>query len=87
MVLESLRKLFAPSEKKNWVQLLPLALWTANDIPGPVSGYSPHFLVFGRPPIGLGHCPPVIPEHWSQDAIQFLMRLVAVCPAKTAGQT
>ena len=70
VALDSLRKFFAQTRRKNWVQLLPLALWTANDIPGPVSGYSPHFLVFGRQPISFGDCPPVIPEHGSQDAIQ-----------------
>ena len=77
MVLDSLRKCFAQTGRKNWVQLLPLALWTANDIPGPVSGYSPDFVVLGRQPIGFGDCPPVIPEHGSQDAIQFFQRLVA----------
>ena len=45
-------------------------------MPGPVSGYSPHFLVFGRQPIGFGDCPPVIPEHASEDAISFFKRLV-----------
>ena len=45
VVLDSLRKCFAKTGRNNWVQLLPLALWTSNDIPGPVSGYSPHFLV------------------------------------------
>ena len=76
-VVDSLLKCFGKTGRKNWVQLLPLPLWTANDIPGPVSGYSPHFLVFGRQPIGFGDCSPVIPEHESQDAIQFFQRLVA----------
>ena len=57
--------------------LLPPAVWTANDIPGQVSGYSPHFLAFGRQRISFGDCLRVIPEHWSQEAIQFFQRLVA----------
>ena len=76
VALDSLRKFCAQIGKNNWVHLLPLALWTATDIPGPVSGYSPHLLVVGRQPNGFGDCLPVIPEQWSQDAIQFFHRFV-----------
>ena len=36
---------------------LPFALWGLNDLPGPIAPYSPHTLVFGRDPIGLGEVP------------------------------
>ena len=75
-VITSLRKSLMQTKKKNWVQLLPLAVWTSNDIPGVVSGYSPHYLMFGRNPIGFGDCPPVIPEHGSEDAVQFFSKLI-----------
>ena len=75
-VITSLRKFLMQTKKKNWVQLLPLAVWTSNDIPGVVSGYSPHYLMFGRNPIGFGDCPPVIPEHGSEDAVQFFSKLI-----------
>ena len=75
-VITSLRKFLMQTKKKNWVQLLPLAVWTSNDIPGVVSGYSPHYLMFGRNPIGFGDCPPVIPEHGSEDAVQFSSKLI-----------
>ena len=75
-VITSLQKFLMQTKKKNWVQLLPLAVWTSNDIPGVVSGYSPHYLKFGRNPIGFGDCPPVIPEHGSEDAVQFFSKLI-----------
>ena len=75
-VITSLRKFLMQTKRKNWVQLLPLAVWTSNDIPGVVSGYSPHHLMFGRSPIGFGDCPPVIPEHGSEDAVQFFSNLI-----------
>ena len=37
-VIAALRKFFTQTKKKNGVQLLPLAVWTSNDIPGVVSG-------------------------------------------------
>ena len=37
-VIAALRKFKRQIKKKNWVQLLPLAVWTSNDIPGVVSG-------------------------------------------------
>ena len=76
VIVDSLRKILEQTSKKRWVELLPLATWTANDLPGPVHGYSAHQLVFGRNPIGFGDCPPVIPEHGSEDAVSFFKRLV-----------
>ena len=76
MALDILENLFAKIGKPDWVRLLPLALWTFNDVPGPVSGYSRHLLVFGRQPIGFFDCPPVIPERGSEDAVSFFKRLV-----------
>ena len=64
------------TNKKNWVQLLPLAVWTSNAIPGVVSGYSPNYIMFGRNPIGFGDCPAVIPEHGAEDAVQFFSKLI-----------
>ena len=76
VVIDSLRKFLEQTRKKNWAQLLPLAVWAANDIPGPIHGYSPHFLLFGRHPIGFGDCPPVIPEHGSEDALKFFADMI-----------
>ena len=47
------------SIKHYWMESLPLALWALNDLPGAVSGYSPHRLIFGRDPVGWGDCLPV----------------------------
>ena len=69
VVIDSLRPFLQQTRKKNWARLLRLAVWPANDIPGPVHGYSPHFHLFGRHPIGFGDCLPVMPEHGSQDAV------------------
>ena len=76
MVIQSLRKVIAQSGKKNWPELLPLALWTLNDLPGP-AGYSPHRLVFGHEPMGLGDCPPISPTAGCEDALQFFERLIS----------
>ena len=41
------QKSFAQTGKaQRWIDLLPLALWCADDLPGPISGISPHRLVF-----------------------------------------
>ena len=63
-VLEALRKLawqkhFDKKEKVCWVELLPMALFILNDMPGIISPYSPHQLVFGRQPIGPFEVPPL----------------------------
>ena len=59
----------------NWLELLPLALWCLNDLPGP-AGFSPHRLVFGRAPIGFWDCPQVSVAQGSEDARTFFQRLV-----------
>ena len=45
------------SRDVSWLEALALALWGLNDLPGPVTPYSPHRLVFGRDPIGVGDLP------------------------------
>ena len=77
VVVESLRQWLLKMTSKNWAQLLRLAIWASNDIPGPISGYSPHYLVFGRNAVGFGDCPPVVPQSESTDAVGFFKKLVA----------
>ena len=61
-VVESLRQWPVKTTQQNWAQLLPLPIWAFDDIPGPVSGYSPLYLVFGHNPIEFGDCPPIVPR-------------------------
>ena len=76
VVVDSLRKLLQQAGRnRKWTDLLPLALWCANDLPGAVSGFSPHRLVFGRDPIGFGDHPPMAPDYGSEDAYQFFQRV------------
>ena len=51
-ILDILRSFLAHTRKKDWPRLLPLALWTINDVPGPVSkSFSRHLqLVFDSYP-------------------------------------
>ena len=74
LVVNSLRRYLA-ERKCHWVHALPLALWCLNDVPGVVSPYSPHRLVFGRDPIGLRNCPPHELEYGQEDALQFFDRV------------
>ena len=76
VVLDILRTFLAQTGKQDPARILPLALRTINDVPGPVSGYSPDLFVFGRQPIGFSDCPPVIPEHGSEDPVSFFKRLI-----------
>ena len=63
VVVDSLRKLLQQAARNcKWTDLQPLALWCANDVPGAVSGFSPHRLVFGRDPIEFGDHPPMAPD-------------------------
>ena len=59
------------SSKHSWVESLPLALWALNDLPGAVSGYSPHRLIFRSDPVGWGDCLPVSLQDGAGDAGQF----------------
>ena len=61
--------------KHTWLDLLPLAIWSANDLPGPMSGYSPQRLLFGRHLVGFGELPPLVADHGSEDALQFFRRV------------
>ena len=49
VVLDILRIFLAQTGKRDTVRLLPLALWTINDVPQPVSGYSSHLFGFWTP--------------------------------------
>ena len=76
VVVDSLRKLLQQAGRnRKWTDLLPLALWCAYDMPGAVSGFSPHRLVFGRDPIGFGDHPPMAPDYGSEDVYQFFQRV------------
>ena len=76
LVLNSLRRLLEQKCSRDRVQLLPLAVWGLNDLPGPIQGYSPHRIVFRRDPVGFGDCPPTIPEDGRRDATDFFHQLL-----------
>ena len=57
------------------MRLLPLALWALNEIPGPVSGYAPLRIVYGREPVGFGDVPPTIAKDGRTDAPTFFLQL------------
>ena len=61
--------------KGSWVERLPIALFTLNDLPGVIAPYSPHRLVFGRDPIGLGDYPAYVPSDGCVDAISFFQKI------------
>ena len=74
LVANSLRRYLA-DRKGNWVHALPLALWSLNDLPGVVSPYSPHRLVFWRDPVGFEDCPPYEVEEGHEDALELFDRV------------
>ena len=74
-VLMSLRH-FLTQRPRSSYHALPLALWGLNDLPGFVAPYSPHRLVFGRDPVGLGEVPSTVPGEGAEDVQQFCSRLV-----------
>jgi len=47
---------------QNWLQALPWALFQQNSLPGLVLPHSPHRIVFGREPPGLGDIPAERPQ-------------------------
>ena len=64
-------------EGSTWPQLLPQALWGLNDLPGVISGFSPHRLLFGREPVGSGDVAPLVDKFdGAEEAKQFSDRLV-----------
>ena len=65
------------SRNVSWPEALPLALWGLNDLPGAVSPYSPHRLVFGRDPIGVGDLAPVVDSEGCEHDTQFFKRVAA----------
>ena len=73
LVIEVLRRPLA-EESPSWIECLPWAMWTLNGLPGVDGAHSPHFILFGREPIGLGDCPAlrhgratVSAESWMQN--------------------
>ena len=75
--MKSLRQWALKTSNKNCAWLLALAILASNDNPGPITGYSPHYLVFGKNPVGFADCPPVVPHSESRDAVGFFKKLVA----------
>ena len=64
------------SRKHSWVESLPLAIWALNNLPGAVSGYSPHRLIFRRDPVRWGDFLPVSLQDGAEDAGQFSGRIL-----------
>ena len=73
-IIDALRT-FLEGRKQSWVTALPLALWGLNDLPGPVSPYSPHRLVFRKDPVGFGDAAPYADVDGCEDAGAFFRRL------------
>ena len=65
------------SRKVSWLEALPVALWGLNNLLGAVAPYSPHRLVFGRDPIGVGDLPPVVDSEGCEDATESFKRVAA----------
>ena len=61
------------------MRLLPLAQWALNDVPGPMSGYSPHRIIYGTEPVDFGDVPPTTPQDGRADAATFSKQLVKDC--------
>ena len=57
--------------KLDSVYALPFALWGLNDQPGPITPYSPHWLVFGPDPIGFGDVPRLTVDTKVEDATEY----------------
>ena len=62
--------------KGSWVDVLPWAVYTFNSLPSIVSTHSPHKIVFGREPVGLGDAMPLhgsiqnpLGEKWFQELL------------------
>ena len=64
------------SSKHSCLESLPLDLWALNDLPGAVTGYSPHRLLCGRDPVGWGDCLPVSLQDGAEDAGPFFGRML-----------
>ena len=54
--------------KRSSVKSLPLALWALKNLPGALSGYSPHRVPSGRDPVGWRDCLPVSPQDGAEDS-------------------
>ena len=53
-----------------------MGLWGLNDLPGAITPYSPHRLVFGRESPWFGHCPPMGARDRPEDGLQFFDRIL-----------
>ena len=67
-------QLYLVFRKLDWVYAMPFALWGLNDLPGPIAPYSPHRLVFGLDPIGVGEVPPLTVDTGMEDATEYFCR-------------
>ena len=56
LVIDMLRRALVDMSTA-WPKALPWALWQLNELPGVDGSHSPHTIVFGREPIGLGDAP------------------------------
>ena len=74
LVIEVLRRALADAEG-TWLDHLPWALWTLNSLPGVDGEHSPHFILFGREPIGLGDCPALRNGRTAVAAEQWMQRV------------
>ena len=70
LVIDMLRRALVEMPS-SWPQALPWALWQLNELPGVDGQHSPHAIVFGREPIGLGDAPVFHTGHTSASAEQW----------------
>lgn len=76
-LVEALRKTLAEDEyTRTWPEVLPLAVYTINTLPGVFNTLSPWEIVFGRPPIGLGDIPSIDTDHLSYKAEAWTKRMI-----------
>lgn len=60
-VIEMLRRALVEQDKP-WIDVLPWVMYQLNDLPGVDDKHSPHKIVFGRDPVGLGDIPANTPN-------------------------
>ena len=60
---------------RTWPEVLPMAVYTINTIPGVLNDMSPWEIVFGRVPIGLGDIPSLDTEHLSLNGETWATRM------------
>ena len=67
-------RLYLEFRELDWIYVLPFALWDLHDIPGPITPYSPHRLVFGRDPIGFGEVSPLTVDSGVKGVTEYFCR-------------